>query len=200
MWFCIKRTLGKKSEPYKVRNRCHCSIIALTDCPSILCHRMVSASWPGSSSSCWSMLGVLFLIFQHCRPAGRGQEWRRRRCGLGDDKAQDGWVSKKGEAPVFFFYFPHHFLCVVTYLLFRHACYARSETNVWVQEGGCNKKKWESGGQMSREKKNTQQCLQENVEQHESLHANFKPQQLAAIAMKHWLANELNLLVQQNRS
>lgn len=77
--------------------------------PPIVSHRLASASWPGSSRSCWSMLGVLFLIFQRWLAgwsAGRGQEWRGRRCGLGDDKAQDGWASKKGEAPKFFLFPP----------------------------------------------------------------------------------------------
>lgn len=54
--------------------------------------------------------------------------------------------ARKGRLSDFFFDFPLHFLCVVTYLLFRHACYARSETNVWVQEGGCKKKKKKKKG------------------------------------------------------
>lgn len=86
------------------------------------------------------MPGVLFLIFQ-CLASASAKEERGGEAASGDDMGEDGWVSKKGEVPKFILFFPLDFLSVVTYLLFRHACNVRYETNVWVhgwvKKGGC---------------------------------------------------------------
>lgn len=161
---------------------------------------MASASWPGSSRSCWSMLGVLFLIFQRWLagrlvglPAGArngeegGVDW-------GTTRPKTDERARKGRLPNFF-YFPLHFLCVVTYLLFRHACNAGSETNVWVQEGGYEKKK----GVRCLKKKNPFGSVGRRILSSRNLFTQtFQGQQTAAISLKYQLTNGFNYLVQQN--
>lgn len=113
-----------------------------------------SAGWPAGWSACRPGPGM-----------GRKEVWTGGRQGPRRMSEQERGGSQ------IFFYFPLHFLCVVTYLLFRHACNAGSETNVWVQEGGYEKKK--KGVRCLKKKKPLRQRRQKNLEQQESLHANF---------------------------
>lgn len=164
----------KNSQPYKGKRAKHWETV-----PPIIFHQMASASWPGSSRSCWSMLGVLFLIFQRWL-AGRLVGWlgpgmERKEVWTGDDKAQDGWASKKGEAPKFFLFPPP--LPVCGDLLIVQTCLQCKIRNKCVGSRGRWRKK--RGSDVW---KHLQRRRQKTLEQQESLHANLKEQQTAAIA------------------
>lgn len=88
----------------------------------------------GNSRSFLKMSGALsFQSFNvWLKSVTERKEVGRQR--VDDDMVEDGWVSKKGEAPKFILFFsPLGFLSVLTYLLSKHVCNMRSDTNVWVR-------------------------------------------------------------------
>lgn len=145
--------------------------------PPIISHRMASASWPGSSRSCWSMLGVLFLIFQRWL-AGRlvGLPAGARN---GEEGGVDGGTTRpktderarKGRLPNFF-YFPLHFLCG-DLLIVQTCLQCRIRNKCVGSRGRLRKKKKGVRCLKKKKKKNLWQRRQKNLEQQESLHANF---------------------------